>query len=249
MAAFADGISRYSEEPPSSQSWDRVRRAAVDRVRRGADSRAEQRDGASYPGTPRVGQVLRTTRGEWTARIRSRTSTGGTGAREPAQPTRRTALGSRTPQQLVLVASGRRGLPDPLAGHRAQCRRPGNRDVQPDERRHRGQPVNTTEPSISGTPGSAVGSRPTAASGPATRRSRTRSSGFAATTRATTAVRSRVRTTRATRCAMPTPAGPFVSVSSRGTTAARRRPSRTRLVSWIEPAAAAPERVDSGARS
>ena len=91
-------------------------------------------------GPTRVGQVLRTTRGEWTG-------TDADPVRVPVVPVRRSRSGRcvglqpdlERQQCVVLASAGRRRLPDPLAGRRAQRRRSGHGDVEPDERRHRGQ--------------------------------------------------------------------------------------------------------------
>ena len=166
----------------------------------------------SISGTPRVGQVLRSTRGRGPAPHRSRTTFAGSDATDAEHPMHPTVLGSRT-RAITRMSFARRD-----AGFRIRSQViASNADGQdtatsnPTNVVTAAKPVNTTEPSISGT--AKVGSTLQANRGQwaGERRSRTRTSGFAATTRATTAARSRAQTTRATRCATPIRAERFAS--------------------------------------
>ena len=108
-------------------------------------------------GTTRVGQMLRSTRGTWTGTEPISTSSAGTAATGAGRPTRPTAGGSRTPRQHVLLRQADAGLPDPLAGRRTQRRGQDTATSNPTNVVNSAKPVNTTEPSISGT--AAVGNR------------------------------------------------------------------------------------------
>ena len=153
-------------------------------------------------GTPRVGQVLRTSRGTWSGtepisyefrwfrwhRRRARRRLG-----LPAHLERE--------RQHVSASRGRCGLQDPLAGHREERRRartprprtrPGSSSrLDRRTRRSRRSP---------GPPPSATSSRRTVASGPVTSRSRTRSPGCAAAPQGDNCSEIQGRRTPSTRC-------------------------------------------------
>ena len=128
-----------------------------------------------------------------------------------AGPSGRVELPSDHERKLERVrpSRGRRRIPDSVSGRRAERRRSGHCDVEPDERRDLG-----ASDEHGGAVDIRIGRRRKQAPGkpwPVGRRSSrspTRSSGSAATTRERTAARSRVRTTRTTRCATATSADP-----------------------------------------
>ena len=187
----------------------------------------------SISGTPRVGQVLRTTRGNWTG-------TGpitysyrwfrceGRGAPDASDCRRITNAADNTyvlKEATPASASGRRSW------RRTTTVRRARRPIRPASshrpvrriRRSRRLPV---------PPRSEAVCRRIAVNGQATSRSRTPSSGCVATRPATTAVRSRARPTASTSFARPIRAARSAFGSSRATTAARPRPSRTRRPWW-----------------
>ena len=100
-------------------------------------------------------------------------------------------------RQHVRRAPGRFRLPASRPGRRPKRRRAGHGHLESDGRDHLGRPdEHAGSPRSRARPPSATPSRPIAVSGRASSPSRTRSPGSAAAPRATTAARSRVRTTR-----------------------------------------------------
>ena len=96
----------------------------------------------SITGTPRVGQVLRTTRGAWAG-------TDSDPVPVPLVPVRRSGQAGRVglhadherQERSLRPSRGRCRLPDPFAGHGDERRRLGHGNVEPDGRRYGRQAV------------------------------------------------------------------------------------------------------------